>query len=334
MLSRIFFRILAPCAGIALSWAVTSATVAAAAAKETNLRVGLPSQLSSNWPLYTAVKRGFFQEEGLSVEVIVLRRSTLQIQAMISEDIPISQFSVDGAARAFTAGAPIRYIGAAQQKPAFRLIVDKEVKGWPELKGKVLATGAAGAITYSMLLAMLDANGIKKEDVKLLSMGTSNDRSQALRARRVQGTLLSAPDDFALLDEGFVSLGFVGEFVQDLEYNGYIVNDNWAKRNREITTNFMRAMVKATRWLHNPANKDAAIKILAGYIPFKPKWLENVYEMAIQNKMLSTDCRPAPKGIENTLQLSVKYGIGLTSMPTANTWLDLSYLDSATASSK
>jgi ABC-type nitrate/sulfonate/bicarbonate transport system substrate-binding protein len=316
------------------SWVATSAPLMAAPAKLTNLRVGLPSQLSSNWPLYTAVKRGLFQEEGLSVELIVLRRSTLQIQAMISEDIPLSQFSVDGAARAFTAGAPIRFIGSAQQKPAFRLIVDKEVKRWGDLKGKFLATGAPGGITYSMLLAMLDANGIKKDDVKLLSMGTSNDRSQALMARRVQGTLLSAPDDFALLDEGFVSLGFVGEFVKELEYNGYIVNDNWAKRNREITISFMRVMVKATRWLHNPANKDDAIKILAGYIPFKPKWLESVYEMAIQNKMLSSDCRPAPKGIENTLELSVKYGIGLTSIPAVNTWLDLSYLDSAMASTK
>jgi ABC-type nitrate/sulfonate/bicarbonate transport system substrate-binding protein len=331
MFLRIFVT---TCVGIIFSWVATSSPVMAAPAKLTNLRVGLPSQLSSNWPLYTAVKRGFFQEEGLSVELIVLRRSTLQIQAMISEDIPLSQFSVDGAARAFTAGAPIRYIGSAQQKPAFRLVVDREVKQWADLKGKVLATGAPGGITYSMLLAMLDANGLKKDDVKLLSMGTSNDRSQALRARRVQGTLLSAPDDFALLDEGFVSLGFIGEFVKELEYNGYIVNDNWAKRNRDIVTSFMRVMVKATRWLHNPANKDDAIKILAGYIPFKPKWLESVYEMAIQNKMLSTDCRPAPKGIENTLQLSIKYGIGLTSMPAVNTWLDLSYLDSATASTK
>lgn len=331
MLLRVFVT---TCVGIILSWVATSAPVMAAAGKLTNLRVGLPSQLSSNWPLYTAVKRGFFQEEGLSVELIVLRRSTLQIQAMISEDIPLSQFSVDGAARAFTAGASIRYIGSAQQKPAFRLVVDREVKGWADLKGKVLATGAPGGITYSMLLAMLDANGLKKDDVTLLSMGTSNDRSQALRARRVQGTLLSAPDDFALLDEGFVSLGFIGEFVKELEYNGYIVNDNWAKRNRDTVTSFMRVMVKATRWLHNPANKDDAIKILAGYIPFKPKWLESVYEMAIQNKMLSTDCRPAPKGIENTLQLSIKYGIGLTSMPAVNTWLDLSYLDSATASTK
>jgi ABC-type nitrate/sulfonate/bicarbonate transport system substrate-binding protein len=324
----------ATCAGIVFSWLATFSSATAAPAKSTNLRVGLPSALSSNWPLYTAVKRGFFHEEGLNVELIVLRRSTLQIQAMIAEDVPVSQFSVDGAARAFTAGAPIRYIGAAQQKPAFRLIVDKELKRWEDLKGKVLATGAAGGITYSMLLAMLDANAIKKDEVKLLSMGTSNDRSQALRARRVQGTLLSAPDDFALLDEGFVSLGFVGEFVKDLEYNGYIVNDHWAKRNREIVISFMRVMVKATRWLHHPANKEEAIKILAGYIPFKPKWLESVYEMAIQNKMLSTDCWPAAKGIENTLQLSVRYGIGLTSMPAVNSWLDLSYLDSATASTR
>jgi hypothetical protein len=44
--------------------------------------------------------------------------------------------------------------------------------------------------------------------------------------------------------------------------------------------------------MHNPANRDEAIKIHARHIPFKREWLEKIYDMLIREKMLSTDGRP------------------------------------------
>jgi hypothetical protein len=50
--------------------------------------------------------------------------------------------------------------------------------------------------------------------------------------------------------------------------------------------------------------------------------------------MLSVDGRPSPKGIENLLQVSVKYGSGISSVPPLDKWVDLTYLDRAAASLK
>jgi hypothetical protein len=70
---------------------------------------------------------------------------------------------------------------------------------------------------------MLEANGLRKGDFQLLSMGSGNERIHAIRGGRVQGTLLSPPDDFSILDEGFRSMGFVGDYLKDVQFNGYSV---------------------------------------------------------------------------------------------------------------
>ena len=320
-----------------LAWLIVltcALSAVAAATKPTNLRVGLPGRLSSNWPLYVAADRGFFTQEGLNVELIAMRNATIQVQALIAGDLQFNHSSVDSTARAFTAGAPLRFIGSAQQKPSFRLLVGKDVKDWGSLRGKSVAAGAPGGLTHALLAAMLDAHGLKKGDYDILSMGLDSDRSNALKAGRVQATLLIQPADFGLLEEGFRSMGFVGDFLKDCEYNGYVVNGQWAKDNGATAVAFMRAVLRSLNWLHNPANRDEAVRIHARYIPFKAEWLEKIHDMLIREKMLSTDGRPDAKGIENLLQISVKYGTGMAAVPALDKWVDLTYLDRAAASLK
>jgi NitT/TauT family transport system substrate-binding protein len=305
-----------------------------ASAKPINLRIGLPGRLSFNWPAYVAVEQGFFRQEGLNVELVLLRSSTVQTQAILAGDLQVNINSVDSAARAVVAGAPLKFVGSAQEKPAFRLIVSKETKDWSDLRGKMLATGVAGGLTHSLLLAMLDANGLRKGDYQLLSMGGGNERMHALRGGRIQATLLSPPDDFVLLEEGFRTLGFVGDYLKDVQFNGYSVTHNWASANGNTLVAFFRAIIKATTWLHNPANREEAVTIHAKYIPFKREWLEKIYGLLVEQKMLSTNVQPNMKGIENLLQVSSKYGVAISTIPPLDKWVDLSYLDRAAASLK
>jgi NitT/TauT family transport system substrate-binding protein len=114
-----------------LTWLLVSASAFptfGAAAKPVNVRVGLPGRLSFNWPLYVAAERGIFRQEELNVELIVLRSATVQTQAILAGDLQVNLNAVDSVARAVVAGAPLRFVGSAQEKPAFRMIATKEPK--------------------------------------------------------------------------------------------------------------------------------------------------------------------------------------------------------------
>ena len=303
-----------------------------AAAAPSNVRIALTAYSSSNWQIFAAVKRGFFKRENLNVEVIMLRSSVIQTQALLANDIHMNTYSIDSAAKPVLQGAPIKLIGTGQEKPSFRAIVGKDIKGWSDLKGKTLAAGSPGGAFYTMFATMLAVNGINKNDYTYLSIGRSADRVGAMRAGHIQGCLIGQPDDFVLLDEGFKSLGFIQDYLKDVQYAGFAVNGPWAEKNEDTVVALMRALVKATKWLHDPANKKDAMAVLLDYFPdWKPSWQEQTYDMLIRQKMLSTDARPNMKGIENFLKLAVDHG-GIPSVPPLKSWVDPSYVDKASRS--
>jgi ABC-type nitrate/sulfonate/bicarbonate transport system substrate-binding protein len=301
----------------------------AAAANPANMRIALTAYSSSNWQIFAAVKRGFFKQENLNVEVIILRSSLIQTQALLANDIHMNTYSIDSAAKPVLQGAPLKLIGASQEKPSFRAIVAKDIKGWSDLKGKTLAAGTPGGAFYTMFATMLAVNGIKKGDYSYLSIGRSGDRISAMKAGQIQGCLIGQPDDFVLLDDGFKSLGFTQDYLKDVQYAGFTVNGKWAEKNEETLVATMRALVRATKWLHDPANKKEAMAVLLDYFPdWKPSWQEQTYDMLIRQKMLSADARPNMKGIENFLKLAVEHG-GITSVPPLETWVDRTYVEKA-----
>ena len=304
----------------------------AVAATPANMRIALTAYSSSNWQIFAAVKRGFFKRENLNVEVIMLRSSVLQTQALLANDIHMNTYSIDSAAKPVLQGAPIKLVGTGQEKPSFRAMVSKDIRGWSDLKGKTLAAGSPGGAFYTMFASMMAVNGIKKSDYSYLSIGRSSDRIGAMRAGQIQGCLIGQPDDFVLLDDGFKSLGFTQDYLKDVQYAGFAVNGKWAEKNEETLVATMRALVRATRWLHDPANKKDALAVLLDYFPsWKPSWQEQTYDMLIRQKMMSTDARPNMKGIENFLKLAVDHG-GLTSVPPLETWVDRSYVEKASRS--
>ena len=314
---------------LTLCAAVGAPAASWAGAAPINVRIALTAYSSSNWQIFAAVKRGFFKQENLNVEVIMLRSSVTQTQALLANDIQMNTYSIDSAAKAVVRGAAIKLIGTGQEKPSFRAVVGKDIKDWNDLKGKTLAAGSPGGAFYTMFATMLAVNGITKNDYTYLSIGRSADRISAMRADHIQGCLVGQPDDFVLLDEGFKSLGFTQDYLKDVQYAGFAVNGPWAEKNENTVVSLMRALVKATRWLHDPANKADSMKVLLDYFPdWKPSWQEQTYDMLIRQKMLSTDARPNLKGIENFLKLAVEQG-GIPSVPPLKNWVDTRYVEKA-----
>jgi ABC-type nitrate/sulfonate/bicarbonate transport system substrate-binding protein len=297
--------------------------------KLTRLRAATTSASPSNWPLLAGQKQGFFAAEGIELEALVLRGSTLQTQALLTDGVQINAYTVDTAARAVSAGAPLKLIASNQEKPTFRVVAHRDINGWNGLKGKNLAAGSPGGTYYAVLMAMLDANGIKKGEVSVISIGNSTARVTAMRAGTVQGAIVAQPEDLVLIENGFKVLGSAGEYLSDIQYQGYVVHEPWAQANENTLIRFLRAVRKSFDWLHNPKNREAALDILSRHVRVKREWLEQSYELLISQKYLSTDGRPNPNGIRNMLALTMKYGTERATIPPLERWVDSTYVEKA-----
>ena len=61
----------------------------------TSVKVAVISQSANNWPLFVAEEKGFFQREGLQVEVVVSGDSGRQIDGLINGTYDITHQASD-----------------------------------------------------------------------------------------------------------------------------------------------------------------------------------------------------------------------------------------------
>lgn len=295
----------------------------------TTVKMGQTGLSPASWPLYVVQVKGFLADEGLVVDSTVLSSSTSQSDALLTGDVNFNTYSVDSVARPVANGAALKYIATAQAIPNFQLIVGKDINSWADLKGKTLASGSAAGYFDIVMKAMLAANGLKfPGDYNVVSMGNSTDRLPALQTGQIQGMIVGSPDDSQAIAAGFKSLGYVNQYLSQVEYNGYAVSDAWAKANSDTVVRFLRGMQKGVDFLFDPANKTESLKIYGDVSKLEPQYVDSIYDQLINQKMLSRDQRPNPTAIINLLTLSVQNG-GIDAIPPLDTWIDTSYLDKA-----
>src|SRR5712672_2757615 len=166
------------------------------------------------WPAIVADRKGYFKDEGLDFDFINSGSSTRSAQQVAAGSAPIGSSSMVDTMRAIDKGARIKVFLNSLAVGTHSLIGAKSVA---ELKGKRVMTGGAGDITNLWWIAMAKANGLDPEkDVELLFSGATTARLAALVAGAVDATMLSTPQSFQAVQNGYADLGpvapFLGEF--------------------------------------------------------------------------------------------------------------------------
>lgn len=117
------------------------------------VRVGMPSFSLSFIAPRVAQAKGFFQAEGLEVELIQMA-TNISLVALTTKDIDYSTAS-GAALRSAVRGLPVKVVMYFNGRPLHVLVVKPEVRSLQELRGKVLGFAGYGDTTEFMLRAML-----------------------------------------------------------------------------------------------------------------------------------------------------------------------------------
>src|SRR5262245_4214349 len=98
---------------------------AASTDKPTRVRMGLAARSTTSMPFFVAQERGFFREEGLEVELIVMQ-AIQTIQATMGNSTQFAS-ATGSAVSSAVSGADIRVILAVTDQPSFDLIVQPNI---------------------------------------------------------------------------------------------------------------------------------------------------------------------------------------------------------------
>ena len=164
-----------------------------AAAQTQPLKVVFPSFSGAFTPLWMAHDLGLFVKHGVEVQPVFIEGGSRATQAIVARDIDLGILS-GGVIEATLAGAELTFIGTHLKTLVFSLYGPQEIRGVPDLKGKIIGvTRFATPAQYSAILALRKFGLEADRDVKLLQTGGIPNSLAAMQKGVVHAAVLTAP---------------------------------------------------------------------------------------------------------------------------------------------
>ncbi len=309
-----------------------------AAADPLKIRVGWGNTPSAMAPLIFG-KPELLKHYGQSytMEPVHFAGSAPQITALATGDLDIATLAASSLASAIENAkmTDIRIIGDENQdgiegwySAQFFVLKDSPIKTIEDLKGKVLASNAIGGALDVSIRAMLRKHKIDdRHDVTLIE-GPFAGMVPMLEEHKAD--LVAAVPPFSFIGEAkgtvrtlFTSREAVGpaEFIFDAARKSFI------DKNRAALVDFTEDWIRSLRWFLDPANHDAAVKIVADYTKLPPQGLAT-WVFTHKDLYRDPDHRPNLAALQNNLDVQQELGIQKTHIDAAQ-YADTSLVDEA-----
>lgn len=219
----------------------------------------LPGNSMGYLPLFVAVHRGFFKDEGLDIELPRLLPS-LAHNALIAGEAHYHGLA-DSGLRLAARGMPLKAIFYAADRPMYYLVAQKEIRSVAELKGKRIGVSQFGGTSDLSARLALRHYGVEPEkDAVLIQIGAEGTRMAALRAGSVAAIIVPVPAVAVLKREGFNEVSFVGDVIE-FASNGYTTTDQRIKERPQEVKKVVRSLYRGLRYAkENPEGTVGVIQ--------------------------------------------------------------------------
>ncbi|MFP3896560.1 MAG: ABC transporter substrate-binding protein [Anaerolineales bacterium] len=216
-------------------------------------------------PMYVALERGYFEEEGIDVTLDYGTETDL-LQRVGTGELRFAVGSGDQVVLARANDLPVVYfLNWYRHFPVCVVsMADKGITSPEDLVGKTVGIPATEGASYIGWLAFLDQAGIAREDVNLQSIGYTQVAS--LMENRVDAAICYAMNEPVQLqaDGHDINVFYLDEYT-NLVSNGFITNEETIENNPELIRGVARAFLRGLE--DTVDDPDAAFEIAREAIP-------------------------------------------------------------------
>jgi NitT/TauT family transport system substrate-binding protein len=283
------------------------------------IKIGLPSVTITAMPFFVAKEHGFFQQEGLNGEMVVMPAS-LNIKVLLAGEIQYAA-TIGSAVAAAIRGINVRTVMLFVDRPLQDLVGAAGINAVADLKGKVVAISSRGGLQDIIMRRILAQAKIDLNQVTVITIAGQSALIAALKTGRVAAALLNPPYNFLAYREGLNNLGFSGNFVR-LPSTGIATLGETLERSPEQVRRMIRAVTRARAFAKE--NKAKIMPTLKRALRIDDEdLLSKIYD---QHKQVETgDGRVDANLISDTIR-DARQTEGITKEIAANQVFDFSYL--------
>jgi ABC-type nitrate/sulfonate/bicarbonate transport system substrate-binding protein len=292
-------------------------TAGAQALKE--IRIGTSDVTSTNFSIYYAKDRGFFEKEGLDPKMIIVKAEAI-LAALSAGELGYTTFSTS-AVEATLVGMPFRLVAVANEQPVWGLVVPKSVNQVSELRGKKIGVSSFGGTIYSGAVYVLKHFGLSSKDVTFLAIGNTLSRIAALKKGAIDAAVIAAPGDILAAKDGFKILLDVGS-VYRAPMGGVSTTASRISEDPAEVRKVVRAVVGASRAIKNPQNRNDVIDYIGTLFKLDKLSAEEFYRRLMPS--LSTSGVVDRDKIKLVVDSAVERGL-TSKPPDVNRLVDFSF---------
>jgi ABC-type nitrate/sulfonate/bicarbonate transport system substrate-binding protein len=184
--------------------AVSFVCIAATIGQSKDINIGWSGVGSwTTLPYVVAKEKGFFEKEGLKVQLITFRGTNLMLTALLAGELDyatILPFLTGASAR----GLPVKILAAVTKSSSYVMLSRPEIDSVKALRGKKLGINSFGSSADYAAYAAVSRSGMDpNKDVTILPIGGGTaERFAALASGTVDATVVTSPAEYAAEKQG------------------------------------------------------------------------------------------------------------------------------------
>ena len=232
-------------------------------------------------PQYVAISKGFFEEEGLKLEITTGQGADKVMTAILAGQSDIGLCGPEAAIYVYNEGKEdyIEVFAQLTQKDGSFLVSKEQTNNfsWQDLKGKTVIPGRKGGVPYMTLEYVLKQNGLNPKTDLVLDDSIKFDlMAGAFTGGNAEYVTLFEPTASMTEDakKGYI-VASVGEAAGEVPYTAYCAKKSYIANNKDIIESFTKAIYKGEQWVKEHTASDIARTIQEFFPDTTVESLEN-----------------------------------------------------------
>jgi ABC-type nitrate/sulfonate/bicarbonate transport system substrate-binding protein len=293
------------------------------------LKVGMTSKTLFYLPFYAAQKRGFYAAENLKVDLVLIGRSDVQLAALLAGEIDFGSLNADATIVINEKGGNLKVIAGVDNAAPYVLVGGKAYKRIEDLKGARLGVSSLRGGATSILLDYLKSKGLQhpRDFAMTVISGGTAARLTALETGAIAGAVLGIPYSDIAIDQGFNRLGDTLEAIPVYQFNALTINPAWAEKNRATVVKFLKAHIRALRWIHEQPGQ--ATELFISEMGVKQPYARRGVDYFTKNKVFPIDGGVTLEGLKINVAVQARDGVLKEPLPPPEKYVDLTYIKQA-----
>jgi len=222
-------------------------------------------------PQYAAINLGFFEEEGIEIELSNLGGADKVMSALLSNQIDVGFCGPEASIYVFNEGRedyPEVFAQLTKRDGSFLVGKDKVTAfDWNQLKGKTVIPGRKGGVPYMTFEYILKQNGIDpKNDLNLDDSIQFSLMAGAFSGSDAEYVTLFEPTASMIEQEGKgYILTSIGEESGEIPYTAYCAKKSYISENEDLIQRFTNAVYKGQKWVETHTASEVAEVIIDSF---------------------------------------------------------------------